>query len=681
MMNRWFGSVAFAAVMSLYLGCSEAELSQVPDTPSSTPKRNVLLITLDTIRADYLGCYGGKKAPTPVLDGIAASGSLFEHATVQVPLTTPSHASILTGTYPQVHGIRDVGGFILNRDVPTLASQLQGHGYRTGAFVSAAVLHERYGLNRGFATYNDDMKGLEEEEKLPGVVAEVRGHVIVERVVEWLGQVKNGEPFLIWAHFYDPHFPYDPPAPFHSDYKNDPYAGEVAYLDQVIGNLFTVLRERGLLEELLVIVVGDHGESLGEHGEQTHGVFLYESTMRVPLIVRGPGILSGKRVTQQVRSIDLAPTVLDYLGMEIPIEMQGLSLVPLLTEEQRLRTHVSYMETFYPKTQMRWSELKGIRTDRWKFILAPNPELYDLEADPSESENVLQRFPAEADRLQKQMWEIDGAPDSAKTIQAQPLDDETYRALMTLGYVSAGPSREIKADLSGSDPKDRVDILKGLDEATDLMNEGRFDQAVPILRKIVKIDSNNPLIYQNLGICLQESGRFQEALAIYQSAIDNQAETDRTYAELGEVQIRLGRMQVGIESLRKSSEINPRNLDNFSNLANAYLQIGELDEAHKAVQAILTQNARHANALNMQGMIRIQQRKPDLARQSFEKAIAADPELVEPYMNLGLLAQLAGNRSEAIRHFEAFLTRAQDPQYAEIVPRVEEALRKLKSGS
>jgi arylsulfatase A-like enzyme/Flp pilus assembly protein TadD len=675
-------SLYLFALAAICVSCSETPTPSVESrvTPDE-PAQNVILITIDTLRGDYLGCYGRAEVSTPNIDGLAARGARFDQAIVQIPLTTPSHASILTGTYPQVHKIRDIGGFTLAKNVPTMASIAKAAGYETAAFVAAAVLNRRYGLDKGFDVYNDDMAGSVDSEKLPGVVAEVRADVVSGRAIDWLSKRKDPtRPFLLWVHYYDPHFPYDPPAPYSSQYSGDPYGGEVAYTDGEIGRLLDKVDELELREQTLVVLTSDHGESLGDHGEETHGVFLYDSTMKVPLIVAGPGIPSNRVVDQQVRSIDLMPTVVDFLNLTEGEQVQGVSLIPLFGEQGRVRSNYCYMETLYPRTQMRWSELRGMRTDDWKLVIAPQPELFEMKADPIESENVLSRYPTEADRLQKQVWEINGPPDTWGKIEYQPMDAETLEELQSLGYVSAGGSRELLIDVSGPDPKDMVPVLQGLDKATDLMNDDQFSAAVPVLRKLIELDSTNPLIYQHLGVCLQDGGRFDEARRLYLLAIENGVETDRIYAELGEVNIRMGRLEAGTEALRHSIELNPANLDNFANLANAYLQLGRFDDADDAIKAILAQKRTHAGAHKLQGLLYISKRQPMLARKSFEEAVEYDPDLVEPYMNLGLLAQLAGQRGEAIRYFKLFLEKATDERFRETVPKVQAAVRELESG-
>jgi len=665
---------------------------EVPVTYTREPfDANVVLITLDTLRFDYLSCYGNKSVSTPNLDALAARGILFEQAAVQVPLTLPSHASILTGTYPQVHKVRDIGGFVLDEEIPTIATLTGNHGMKTGAIIGAAVLHHRFGLSRGFDVYNDDMIELTDEEKLPGVVAEIRAETVTDRALNRLEEylengtgTTSGQRFFLWAHYYDPHRPYDPPEPFKSKYRNDPYAGESAYTDREVGRLFDFLKDKGLQDETLIIVLADHGESLGEHGEFTHGVFLYESTMHVPFIMAGPGIPSGQTIKRQVRSIDVYPTIADYLGLDPGRQVQGASLLPLVIEGEEIDTSYSYMETLYPKTHLAWSELRGIRTDQWKLIVAPVPELYRLTDDRDEKENLLKQYPAEADKLRKMVWNIAGPPEELGTIDYEPVDRESMEQLRALGYVSAGVRREIRIDMSGADPKKRINVLKVLENAGEDMNHNRFAEAAVELREALNRDITNPLLYQHLLICLTRLGRWREALEIADLAIQNAAETDETYAEMGEIYIRLGELRKAAEVMEKSAERNPTNLQNFSNLATVYLQLQQLKDAERAIHAILTQAEDHAAAYNLKGILEIQRGNDVAARENFEKALHFDPDLVEPYMNLGILAQDSGELEKALKYYREYVNRASPTDDSDIISRVrgviQELERRIQSG-
>jgi arylsulfatase A-like enzyme/Flp pilus assembly protein TadD len=675
--------VLLAAVCVFAGACSRRSETE---TGNAAPQRkaadlNVLLVTVDTLRADYLGSYGKRDVATPNMDRLAAHGTRFDQAIVQVPLTMPSHASILTGTYPQVHKVRDMGGFVVDRAVPTLAGLLQPGGFETAAFVGSAVLNRSYGLDRGFDRYVDSMKEDASSQKLPGVVAELRGETVTERALEWLegrlqkpsGRARN---FFLWVHYYDPHFPYDPPEPYRSRNKKDLYGGEVAYTDAEIGKLLDRVTQAGLDGRTLVVLMADHGESLGDHGEYTHGVFLYDSTMRVPLIVAGPGIPAGRVIAQQVRSIDVMPTILDMVGLETPKAVQGVSLKPSIVEGKAPRSNYCYMETLYPKTHMGWSELRGMRTDQLKLIVGPRPELYRLVDDRQEKNNLVDKLPADADRLQKQVWKISGPPGSLGKLEPQLISDERRRELDALGYVSSG-RRSVVIDMSGADPKDRIGVLDALEKAGAAMNRDRWSAAVPVLESARREDPSNPMIYKHLQICYERMGQFNRMEWICLEAIKNKADGDETYAKLGDIQVRRGDLPKAVEYMTQSSRLNPGNLRNMNNLATAFLQLGRVDEADRTLRAILVQDEKDSTAHNVLGVLEFQRGRPAQARAHLEKAVQFDPGLTEAYLNLGLIAQKTGDSPAAIRHYRSFLQRASREKHADVIPKVRAALAEL----
>lgn len=681
----------FAIVLACLLlsGCSA---NSKPEEPAETarPKRdvNVVLITIDTLRADHVSCYAREAVPTPNIDSLATGGVRFANAFAQVPLTTPSHACILTGAYPQVHQLRDNGGFVLDTAVPTLATVLQQAGFTTGAFVGAAVLHHQYGLNRGFDTYVDDMRAVGTGKLLPGVVAEVRGEVVTQRALDWLQSQQKagvgntpGKRFLLWTHYYDPHFPYDPPPPYASHYRKDSYSGEIAYTDAQVGKLLKGLHDLGLKDRTLIVLMADHGEGLGEHGEFLHGVFLYDTTMHVPLLVAGPDILPGRVVEQQVRSIDVMPTIVGYLGLSAGDKVQGQTLVAALSEGQPAPATLSYMETLYPKTSHGWSELRAVRSGQWKFIMAPTPELYDLKADPTEQRNLRQERPSEAGELERHVWEIAGPRAQLGRLERRPVDAQTLRELQSLGYASAGTRRDLRIDMSGADPKERVQVLRLLDQASEFMNQDRFAAAAPLLEKALAADTTNPAIYGHLGMCYQSLRQFPRAARLYQQAIQHRVDTDQIHAELGEIYVRLGNPQEAAHSMEKAAEMNLTNLQNLTNLATLYLNQGRLPDAQRTVKAILAQNSRHGGAYNILGVIEIQRGQGNAARDYFEKAVEYEPNLSEPYMNLALIAEEAGQPSIALSYYRKFLEHADPQAHKEFIPKVKAAIKQLEGSS
>jgi len=671
-------------LIALCLGACSSEKSEEPPRTSTVRDLNVLLITLDTTRPDYLSCYNPKASETPHIDRLAARGARFNQAVVQVPLTLPSHACIMTGLYPQGNGVRDNGGFQLDPNASTIADLLSKQGFETAAFVGAAILNRRYGLNRGFGTYNDNMHEAKGVEKLPGIMAEVPAEEVSRRAIDWLdssskrGVGTAGKPFFLWLHYYDPHFPYAPPEPFRSRFRSQPYAGEISYTDTQIGRVLDRLETGKINDRTVVMVIGDHGESLGEHGEYTHGVFLYDSTVHVPLILAGQGIPRGIGIDQQVRSIDLLPTVLDLVGMPPESRAQGESLVPLLTGSHSVRTTYSYMETLYPKTAMGWSELRGVRAEDWKLIVAPKPELYRLRDDPGEKNNVISGHPDETERLKKRVWEVAGDPKKLRPLQSSPLDDQTRKELESLGYVNVNRKQEIRLDMSGPDPKDRTAVLTVMEKTAEMVNSDRYAAAIPLLRPLLETDPQNPMVYTRLGLCYERLGKYQEAVTVRRRAIERGADNSETYAELGELYVRLGRLDEAISAMNRAAEMNAANLQNLTNLATAYLQLGKLPDAERTLHGVLAQDPDSAEAHNLLGLVEVSRGRGDQARMNFERAITENASLAEPYLNLGLLAEKSGNAEKAVSYYEQFLQTASPERHREVIPKVKEAVAALR---
>ena len=648
--------------------------NETQNSTAQTPRdANVLLITLDTTRADHLSCYGPDGAKTPHLDALAARGVRFAHATAQVPLTLPSHACIMTGAYPPVHGLRDMGGFTLAKSHPTIASIAQAAGFETAAFVGSRILSKHFGISNGFATYDDDMSSQAEEE-LPGVYPERRAAVVTDRAIEWLKQ--NGQRrFFLWAHYYDPHAPYNPPEPYQHTYAKELYSGEIAYMDEQVGRLFDWIDQAGLSTRTLIVAIGDHGESLGEHGEMTHGVFLYDSTTHVPLIIAGPDVFPGKVISDQVRSIDVMPTVIEFLHLSPGVEVQGVSLWPLIREGRRVPSNYAYLETLYPRTYMGWSELRAMRTDSWKLIVAPHPELYNLERDPQETNNLIAQYPADASQLQKKLWEVAGEQNKQEKVASGSLDPKTRRELESLGYVSPGTPREIQLGTHAPDPKDRVEILKIQYQVQELLNHKAYGRAAPLMEGGLKRDPQNPTSHLFLATAYEKSGNYARAIQVYQKAIERNLITDQMYSRLGRDELRLHQLDKAIDAMVRANQMNPTDLDNLRNLGTAYLQMGRVDDAEKSFKAITVQNGSYAAAWNGLGLVSIQRNDANSARGDFEKALEVGPDEVEPLLNLGLLYKKAGDNRQAVHYFETFLAKAPKSQYGAMFPDVRAAIR------
>ena len=650
--------------------------------PSNPGPRNanVLLITLDTTRADHLSCYRSGFAKTPNLDALAARGVRFEHAIAQVPLTVPSHACIMTGSYPEVNGVRGMAGFVLSDTHPTIASVARAGGYATAAFVGSSVLSRRFGFSTGFETYDDYMGKSVVEASQPGVLLERRASVVTDRAIDWL-KANGNKKFFLWCHYYDPHAPYEPPEPYSHLYAKDHYSGEIAYTDSQLGRLFDYLKAQDLQDRTLIVVIADHGESLGEHGEDTHGVFLYDSTVHVPLMIAGPGIPAGKAIAQQVRSIDIMPTILAFLNLSPGKEAQGVDLLPLIRKGQPLPTDSAYLETLYPRTYMGWSELRAVRTNQWKFILAPRPELYNLKNDPQEATNVEPREPVVASRMDARLWSIIGQDKRNEKVVSSPVTEQTREDLASLGYVSGGMPRTIQLGSKAPDPKDKVGVLKILGEVERLMDRKQYARAAQLMETGLKQDPTNPLGLTYLASSFENLGNYPRAIRVYEKAIGMHVETDEIFSRLGKDYLRTHQLEKAVKAMQRASELNPTDLDNLSNLGAANLQLGHVADARKAFEAITAQSDRYAPAFNGLGLIAISQGDSDAALLNFRKAVEADPSEMEPLLNLGFLYKRSGQKQQALHCFQTFLQKAPRGRYGNLFPMVRETIRQLQSGA
>ncbi len=672
-----FLSLEFFVSALLMCGCQEAIREE--KRPAAWKPLNVVLVTIDTLRADRLGCYGYAKAETPHLDELADRGVLFENAVAQVPLTPPSHASMFTGVYPTVHQVRDVAGFTLSASHPTLAKILANKGWATAAFVGSAVLKKGVGLHHGFQVYDDRIPE-------PDVDSAVRGHAdrpageVVDLAIQWLTRQDSTRPILLWVHLYDPHAPYQPPSPFRERFRQRPYDGEIAYTDSQVGRLLKAVQDRGLLANTIVSILADHGESLGEHGEFSHGVFLYESTVRIPWILAGPGLPAAKRVRDQARTIDLLPTILNLVGGEIPREIQGVSLVPSLSGHP-VRTEYAYAEALFPKINMGWAELRAIRTNKWKYVQAPRPELYDLVTDPNEEKNVIQFHPEEGKALKAHLQELlsNGSGSSAEQVVVGKVDPQLEKQLRSLGYLSGGGSRKLVLTGEGIDPKDRVHILKLVEESIGPHSQQPSAQRLQLLRQAVREDFTNPMLYLVLGDGLEKHRLVAEALQLYQSALKYPGTaTSKIYARIARIHGQQGKIAEAITALQRSVELDPNDTKTLNKLAVTCLLAGRTADAQGALEALLFLDPENAEAHNSLGWMALRRNETATARRHFEKALEVDPDFLEPYINLGMLCKKTGDFSGARGYFKSYLAKATSEQHRESAARIRKELTQLR---
>jgi choline-sulfatase len=648
-------------------------LGSVGSSHAATPARqpNLVLVTIDTLRADRLGCYGNSKIETPNLDQLARQGALFENAVTQTPLTAPSHASIFTGLNPTVHKVRDTGGFVLESSHQTLAELLQRQGWDTAAFVGSSVLKGQFGFNRGFAVYDDQMPKLDKRQ-ITGDYAERRANQVVDKAMGWLAS-RSSKPFFLWVHVFDPHSPYDPPSPFRERYRGRPYDGEVAYTDQQLGRLLAAVARKSLPENTVIAVLSDHGESLSEHGEYTHGVFLYDSTVRIPFLLAGPGVPKGLRVKQQARAIDLLPTLLDLTGSKPPAGAQGASLTPTFTGKP-LPVSFSYLETLYPKINMGWVELRGIRTNQWKYIRAPKPELYDLLQDPAETRNVIGGHPAEVLQLEAQLKGVAGV-DKVKTTM---VDQRTMAQLKSLGYLGGSSGQEYTLTGKGVDPKDRLGVLKSLYLAVSPDAKSPASQHIPQLRRALTEDPANPTVYYHLGDEYTKAGQPGEAMKLYQDGIRHGLRNAWLFSRLGYLYLQQGNKDEAIASYERAAQLNASDSESLNDLAMAYLETGRIDDAERVFKWSLATDNTFALAHNGLGLVSIQKRDLGAARGHFEKAVQLDPDLLEAQLNLGRIYQMSGANGQARACFEAFLAKASPAEYGPVIAKVKAELAAMK---
>ena len=507
---------AFAAAASFLILCAcSREPSPAPSQPGGGAPERIVLITVDTLRADRLHCYGSNSVATPAIDRLATDGVLFRQAVAQVPLTLPSHCSILTGTYPSAHGVHDQAGFSLGAQPPTLAELLERAGYATGGFVGSSVLSAGTGIGRGFRRYSDVPLSTAGG-GVPRDGLERRGDQVVSEALAWLEEPGRGRAF-VWIHLWDPHTPYAAPEPFKSRYGAAPYDGEVAFVDSLIGMLIERLERRGWYDNSLIVFTSDHGEALGEHGESTHGFFLYDATLRVPLIIKpvaGGG--AGRVLSGQVRSIDIAPTVLGLAGIERDPRMQGESLAPRFAGTAADTPLDAYSETYFPYFHFEWSPLTALRTGKYKYIDAPRPELYDLERDPREESNRLRNEPSVTAELEGRLRATYPRvlPGDGGVSAPAPVDRATVERLRSLGYVGAAPARRRRRLTELPDPKDKIGLYEQLQRALYAAEQGRFEESSAGLRRVLAQDDHILDAHLNLGVNLVQTGGVRRSRGI-----------------------------------------------------------------------------------------------------------------------------------------------------------------------
>jgi arylsulfatase A-like enzyme/Flp pilus assembly protein TadD len=611
----------------------------------------VILITVDTLRADRLSCYGYSHLQTVHIDRLASDGIRFENAVAQVPLTLPSHCSIMTGTYPIYHGVHDQTDY-LPENITTLAGLLKAHGFTTAAFVSAFVLNSQFGLNRGFDVYDDTFEAVE---GVPRSELERRGDRTLSRALQWMGKLKTGK-FFVWIHFYDPHAPYAPPQPYRTRYAGRPYDGEVAFVDALIGKLTDFLKRQGWYSQALVVFTSDHGEDLGDHGENTHGFFVYDSTLRVPLIIKLPsGHSAGRMIPEQVQSVDIAPTILQALSLPPGPEMQGRSLLSAMLQRSRFQSP-ALGESWYPFVHFGWSPLRFLRTERFKYIDAPKPELYDLREDPKETHNLIDSQKTTALELQRQLNDLWNrfhrvVPRAARE---RRVDQATLANLKSLGYVSYAANRSASAPIDTRqlpDPKDELRTYNRLQSALLDKQNNRLPQAIQKLQLL--IDSEPKLIdgQLELGLCYKRLGEYGRAIEQFKKVLEyNPSSTIATY-NLANTYAQTGKIEEAVVGFKRTLELNPHESSAHVGLGIAYQMRGELNQAVAEYQQALELDPSNAAALSNLGAALLSQGNTDRAITCLQRALKINPQSAETHNTLGAALMMGGKLQEAVVEF------------------------------
>lgn len=618
---------------------------------------NLLVVTLDTTRADRIGAYGHQSAAeTPVFDRLAREGTLFEHAMASAPLTLPSHATMFTGQFPPAHGVRDNGGFFLSPAATTLAEHLRKAEVRTGAFVGAFVLDSKWGLDQGFEHYADDFDLSKARGMSVGSVQRPANEV-VDLALPWLETVKD-QRFFAWLHFYDPHTPYAPPPPFAARYAGRPYEGEIAFTDAQLGRLIDFLEARKLLERTIIAVLADHGEGLGDHGEGTHGFFIYESALRTPFVIRAPfARTTARRVTDPVRTVDLAPTVLDLLGLPaLPDRIAGTSLVPLMTGDRAELNLDGYGEAMYPLHHYGWSPLRALRAGRFKLIDAPRPELYDLESDPGESRNVFQDRLALGQRMQTELRALEAAAAATASPDAPTadVDPEVRERLAALGYVGSFVASTSSDTTGRADPKDKIDLFNLMSRARNRSRDdpkNSFKEVVALLEEVVRADPKVIDAWFTLGNTYYREQRFKEAIEYFKRALELKPDYDLALINMSNAYRELGQDEAAQAGYEHYLRVDPKNAWVHYQLGEICLDRNDLECADARFSKALEIDPKVASARNALGALAFRRGDVATAERQIRAALAEKPDVRLAHFNLALLAEAAGDTATASREY------------------------------
>jgi choline-sulfatase len=656
------------------VGCSGPRHGVAQAIPSSALRgSNVLLVTIDTLRADRVGAYGSPLGLTPTLDRFAREGVRFEVARAHVPLTLPSHTTIMTGLYPPANGVRDNGSFRFDGTHATLAVSLKQAGYSTAAFVGSFVLDARFGLNAGFDEYDDRMHGSSSNLEVVQRTAEQ----VLAPAAEWIlrsaspqppapqppapgpqprvpgPQPRVPGPWFCWVHLYDPHEPYTPPEPFASRYASDPYSGEVAYADSALAAFFERLRAAGALNRALVVIASDHGESLGEHGERTHGLFAYDSTLRVPLLVWAPPAIRPAVVSRPARLVDIMPTVLDLVGAAIPAALDGRSARSFLGGGPLDDDGGSYFEALNANLTRNWAPLKGMVRNGLKLIDLPVPELYDLSSDPGETHNLYASQRERARDLESRLDRVNAG--LSTPAMPAPVDPDAAARLRSLGYVVGTAAKPARAYTAADDPKRLVHLNAALDDAAAMWSRRDAAGAIDTLQAVIKERPDLTPAYERLAFMLRASGRIADAVALLDAAA-RAGHADRSLLRLlGSLLRDAGDLPRAIAVLEPLARQDAADLETLDALGQTYARAGRSKDAESSFRTVLAASPNAAATWANLGALQLMQNRAADARDALGRAIAINPDLASAHNGLGVAYARLGKRDLAVEEWQRAL--------------------------
>jgi arylsulfatase A-like enzyme/Tfp pilus assembly protein PilF len=671
---------------------------------------NLLLVTFDTTRADRLGCYGRAKARTPTLDRLASRGVLFEQCRTAAPITMPSHSTIMTGLYPVAHGVRDNGLFTLPQSRWTLAEILKERGYATAGAIGSFVLDRRFGISQGFDLYEDGVKreyenvwGQRTVEKNALFFDERPAERVNAAILPWLKKNKD-KPFFAWVHYWDPHQPHVPPAPYSELFATDLYQGEIAYADAALGQLLAELEAAGVAQRTVVVMTADHGEGMDDHNEGTHSFLCYDTTLHVPLIMAGPGVASGKRIRERVGTVDILPTVLELLGAPPRPDVQGRSLAPLWQDRERADDRRPYYsETLAPRVSHGLGELRAWFEGPFKYIHGPRSELYDLRADPAERKNLIAEDPTTAARLRDHLANFLAQMARPAAEAAAPVSAENMERLAALGYVSHGQAApgDVKDVLrsDGTDPHDRVGDINRISAAKTLLLRKQYREAKDVIEMLLRGAPDDPLYvglaaWADVGLGQDEAalarlehvdlvsvsfatwmyplidrvaqrGRAERALALIDKALVRDAANPQAHALRAEILRQMGRQDDFMAALRDALKADPLYLPARLELGVALAQQGDKEEARKELEAVLRQNPLHPRGHYNYGTLLTELGRWDEARRHFARALELDVTYCRSYEALITADLKVGDHAGAVATLDRLKQHCSDPDTVE----------------